>query len=506
MGNDSNHSKNGSKKTEGISMMMAVSRVLQFDNISSENKIWNDILHYVHYLEDSGVSKSDRVMISADNSYEFILAVFALIHIDCSIVLVDSSLDEGEVLKIAKHSNSRFCICDRFIHQNEVSIQMLELSYDHSTEELLKGKIDMGAWEQRKDALILYTSGSTGNPKGIIKSGKSFLINIRATIKRMEYNPSDVLLPLIPFTHFYGLSIIFIWWITKCDLVLCNYRNMRAITNEIAAKKVTVVDAVPSMFYMLNRLFAKRRDLLNNIKNSKVRMWCVGGSPLSKKLSREFHSYIQMPLLDGYGLSEAGNVALNIKGTEFGCGKALEGVQIKVINSDGNELPFGQTGEILVKSPGVMEKYHKLEQATNSVLQNGWLKTNDLGYFDQSGNLFVIGRKGDEILRKGYIIHPASIEKTLEDRLGIKCKVVSFKDEKKGSIIILMVEADDDTGQLRDKITHSLDAISKPDKIHIMKHFPYLNNGKIDYKSIKNLSIQLNNKIVEGEICQLELH
>lgn len=506
MGNHSYHPKNSSKEFEGIIIMIALSGVLNLDNRFSENKITSDVLNYVHYLEGLGVSKNDRVMISADNSYEFILAIFALTQIDCSIVLVDNGLDDRELLKIAEHSNSSFCISDRVIYQHSESIRMLVLRFDYPTKKVLEGNINLDAWEQRKDSLILYTSGSTGEPKGIIKSGKSLLSNIRATIKRMEYYPTDVLLPLIPFTHFYGLSIIFIWWIIKCDLVLCNYRNMRAIAKEISAKNVTVVDAVPSTYYVLNRLFAKRGELLNNIKNSKVRMWCVGGSSLSKKLSREFHSFIGMPLLDGYGLSEAGNVALNTNGPEYGCGKALDGVRIRIVNRDGKELPTGQSGEILVKSPGLMEKYNHLERDTISIMQNGWLKTNDLGYLDHMGNLFIIGRKGDEILRKGYIIHPASIEKTLEDRLGIKSKVVSFKDEKKGSIIILLVEADDDTGQLRDKIYTSLDTISKPDKIHIIKHFPYLNNGKIDSKSIKNIAIQLNNKVMEGEICQLELH
>lgn len=474
--------------------MIAVSRILNFDYSYTEKNISSDVLNYVQFLEELGVTRNDRITISADNSYSFVLAIFSLIHIDCSIVLVDSSLGDRELLKIVNHSNSNFCITDRLVSQCGESIHLLTLPFDISTSTVFEGSVNMTAWKKRDDALILYTSGSTGEPKGIIKSGESFITNIESTIKRMEYDHTDVLLPLIPFTHFYGLSIIFIWWIKKCDLVLCDYRSIRSVVKEIITKNITVVDAVPSTYYVLNRLFTRRKAVLSNIKNSKVRMWCVGGSPLSQKLSREFSEYMEMPLLDGYGLSEAGNVALNTSGPEFGCGKPLDDVLIKIVNCDRKELAPGQLGEILVQSPSVMKSYHQLEENTNLVLQNGWLITNDLGYIDPCGNLFIIGRKGDEIIRKGYIIYPASIEKTLEDVLGMKSKVVSFKDEKKGAIIVLLVEADNDTEYFRNSIYASLDAISKPDKIYIVKHFPYLNNGKIDFISIKNLAFQLNKK------------
>lgn len=506
MENNSNQPKLRPQKHEGILIIMALSRILTFENSFSKKTFTSDVLNYVNYLEEElGVTNNDRVMISADNSYSFILAIFALIHIDCSIVLVDSSLDEKELLEIAKHSNSNFCICERMICQNNGSIQMLALPLVNRARTTIEGNININAWGNRKDALILYTSGSTGDPKGVIKSGKSFLLNIRATINRMEYYPNDVLLPLIPFTHFYGLSIIFVWWITKCELVLCNYRNIRSIVKAIIDNDVTVVDAIPSTYYALNRLFAKRKVMLSKIKSSKVRMWCVGGSTLSHKLSKEFSTFMEMPLLDGYGLSETGNVALNTSGPEFGCGRPLDNVHLKIINSEGMVLPLGQVGEITVKSPGVMEKYNQLEDVTNTVLQDGWLKTNDLGYMDIWENLFVIGRKGDEILRKGYVIYPASIEKTLEDKLGIKSKVVSLKDERKGSFIILLVEGDNDNKQLRNRIKDSLNTITKPDKIYIIRSFPYLTNGKIDYKSIKNIAIQLNLKSMEEEICQIKL-
>lgn len=483
---------------------MEMNKKVNSDRILVDSVFMNDVWGYVTHFEALGITNNDRVLVSAENSYTFILTFFSLAQTGCSIVLADSSLNDGELMKIVEDSDSNICISDKIIYQNGRSIKVLTLPIVPPSNSIHKGNINIQSWIERNDALILYSSGSTGNPKGIIKSGKSFMRNIRATIKRMEYYETDVLLPLIPFTHFYGLSIIFVWWMVKCELILCNYRSIRSIVKAITEQNVTAVDAVPSTYYMLNRLFSKREVTYINIKNSNVRMWCVGGSPLPRKLSREFRKFINMPLLDGYGLSEVGNVALNNNGPEFGCGKPLEDVFIKIIDRNEEELPPRKTGEIMVKSPGVMEKYNNLQETTNSAFRNGWFKTNDLGFIDKLGNLFVVGRKGDGILRKGYIIYPASIEKKLEDNLGIKCKVVSFNDEKRGSFVILLVE-NNNTEELKSRINDSLSSIFKPDKINIVQNLPILANGKLDYKSIQTLAYQLNKDILEEKTCQVEL-
>jgi long-chain acyl-CoA synthetase len=455
------------------------------DGTYSYEMFLQEVWSCVDYLTSKGVKAEDRVLLSMENSFSYMVTVFALIEMKCSIVLVDCLVNGEEVTRIALESKSKCSITDRLVPFSDDLIHITMPTHERGVS-TKTDELSIEGWMTLKDALILYTSGSTGNPKGIVKSGKSFVSNIESTMKRMRYYREDVLLPLIPFTHFYGLSILFIWWLEKCDLVLCNYKDIRSIVKAIIDKKVTVVDGIPSTYYVFNRLLNKRSESLQSIKESNVRMWCVGGAPLSKKLSGEFERLMDKPLLDGYGLSEVGNVALNVESPRFGCGQPIDGVRLKVVRSDGQESEILEIGEVLVQSSGMMECYFENQEKTDEVNHDGWFKTNDLGYLDAQGNLFIVGRLGEEILRNGYLIYPASIEKEIEDRLGIKSKVISVEDEKKGAVLLLFVEAaEEEENQLKRLINQALNPILRPDKIIVLDEFPYLANGKIDQIQIK---------------------
>ncbi|EOA3903122.1 class I adenylate-forming enzyme family protein [Bacillus cytotoxicus] len=471
------------------------------EKVYSIQEFKKDIKGYTNYLKEVGVT-GERVALIAENSYRFLIAFFALTELEASIVLVDCLTGEKELNEIVRDYRSKVYISD---HAINLATEFKKIPLNPSIEKYsLELDIDQinPTWMNKEDALILYTSGSTGHPKGIVKSGTSFISNLMKTIDVMQYRNEDVLLPLIPFTHFYGLSILFIWRIMKCELVICNYKKIRSIIKTITERKVTVVDGIPSTYYVLANIMKKREEIKSSLKQSSVRMWCVGGAPLSKKLAGEFQTLLEKPLLDGYGLSELGNVALNVNGQEGGCGKSLEGVQIKIVNEMNEILHSKEVGEVIVKTPEVMERYLNLSKETNLVLVDGWFKTNDLGYLDSDGNLFIIGRKGKEIIRNGYVINPAKIEKQLEDNLGVVGKVIGFQDEKKGAYIVLFLEIPlKETDHIKKLVFENLDSLMRPDKIIFLERFPYLTNGKVDLVA---LEVQARTYIgVEEDLCKV---
>ncbi len=466
--------------------MIGKEKIITNGDTYSSTEFHKDVWAYVEYLNDYGLKGNERALLCAENSYFFIVMIFALMEKGCSVVLVDPQMSHSEISHIATTTNSSICITNQPLNKNNginnITLPIQGLNPSNCTE-----GIKLDKWTSRKDALILFSSGSTGKPKGIIKSGESFITNIRASMKRMQYMDNDVLQPLIPFTHFYGLSIVFIWWFKKCTIVLSNHKNIRSIIKGILEHDVTVIDTVPSTYYILIKLVKSKKDLLERISTSKMRMWCVGGAPLSQKLGDEFYSLFNRPLLDGYGTSEMGNIALNTSSPQYGCGTPLDSVNIKIVGDEGIELNQGEVGEIFVKSPGLMEGYFNLKDQTDQVLKNGWFRTNDLGFIDEMGNLFVIGRKGNEILRKGYLVYPASIEKLLEDQLAIKSKVQTITSEKRGSTLLLFVEGkEQERPRLRRLIQQTLNSTMKPDKVIFLDEFPLLPNGKFDQQSFQN--------------------
>jgi len=453
-----------------------------------------DVGSYIKFLEGQGVSAGDRILMTSENSYPFIVSFFALIGLDCSVVLVDCMMGEKEINRIIESSGAKICISDRSLPSINTPVILLSIKRESKVNPPDRSWT-FEPWSERKDALILFTSGSSGNSKGIIKSGFSFLNNLKETMDVMGYYRSDVLLPLIPFTHFYGLSILFIWWYAECELVLDNYRKVRSTIKAIEEHKVTVVDGVPSTYYVLNQLMKKKVEIQNGIRDSKVRMWCIGGSPLSSKLAEDFFILTGQHLLDGYGLSEVGNVALNTSDYHKGCGLPLKDIKIKVVNENNMEVQNGETGEILVKTPGLMEGYLNLSEETEKATLDGWFKTNDLGYLDAAGHLFVIGRKGEAFLRKGYIIYPASIEKSIADSLGLKAKVITFVDARKDSYVLLMIEAPPkEEKRFKKIIMNEIEPMYQPDKIVFLENFPYLPNGKIDSRSLNYMALNWKNQ------------
>lgn len=469
------------------------------DERYSRIDLLRDTDSYIKFLEGQGVSAGDRVLLTSENSYSFIVSFFALIRLDCSVVLVDCMMGEKEIKRIIESSGAKICISDRSLPSLQTPVILLSIKRENNVHSLNRNWT-FELWSERKDALILFTSGSSGSSKGIIKSGFSFLENLKRTMDVMGYDRKDVLLPLIPFTHFYGLSILFIWWYAECELVLDNYRKVRSTIKAIEEHKVTVVDGVPSTYYVLNQLMKKRVEIQNGIRDSKVRMWCIGGSPLSSKLAEDFFTLTGQHLLDGYGLSEVGNISLNTSDYHKGCGLPLKEIDLKIVNENSKEVLNGETGEIWVKTPGLMEGYLNQSEETEKAILDGWFRTNDLGYLDAAGHLFVIGRKGEAFLRKGYIIYPASIEKSIADSLGLKAKVITFVDARKDSYVLLMIEAPpEDEKRLKKIIMNEIEAMYQPDKIVFLEYFPYLPNGKIDSHLLNCLALNWKNQRKEGK-------
>lgn len=447
-----------------------------------------DLLGFARYLRNRGIKSSDRVLLKGKNSYSFAVALFSLIHLDTSIVLVDHQQNQKKTDKMLSQTNVRWKVLgnsdediptDTHTFFYEECIQQSKEVFE-STE-----TPSFHEWRERKDAVILWSSGSTGEPKGVVKSGGSIWDNIEKTRMAIDYRNDDVLMPLLPFSHYYGLSILLIWWQQQCSFVIPQYHMLNQVANLIVREGVTVIDAAPSTYYSLLNLVQKKPDMIEQMQ--RVRMWCVGGAPLSKQLTNQFYQTFGMPLLDGYGLTEVGNVAVSSSMTPNACGYPLNGVDVQIKDDSGKEVPVCRTGSIWVHSDSLMEGYLDSE-GTIVPPQSRWYETGDIGFFDSDGLLHVIGRK-HAVHRMGYTLYPASLEKKAEE-CGCPVKVIALDEEKKGSSLHFFIE-DYETRSPRfwkKKIYPLLFSYERPDEIWVVKQFPLNHNGKVDLVKLREFA------------------
>jgi long-chain acyl-CoA synthetase len=459
-----------------------------------------DLLGFAQYLRQKGVKKGDRVLLKGKNSYSFAVVFFSLIHLDTSIILVDHQQSRKKTERVLERTNFRWCLLDKVDRDEWLDERII--GYPEKVAEIESHRLEltesfsMSAWRERRDAAILWSSGSTGEPKGIVKSGQSILDNIEQTRIAMAYRDDDVLMPLLPFSHYYGLSILLIWWQQQCSLIIPQYQILNQVVNLIAREGVTVIDAAPSTYYSLLDLAAKKPAVIEHMH--RVRMWCVGGAPLSKQLANRFRQTFHMPLLDGYGLTEVGNVAVSNPTFPHACGLPLKGVDVRILDENGNDVPVGTIGGIKVSSCGLMAGY-LTENGEIASPTSPWYDTGDLGMFDADGNLHVIGRK-HAVHRMGYTLYPASLEKKAE-ACGYPIKVIALDEERKGCRLhFFIADPEGRSPQFWKKQIYPLLApYETPDEIWVMQQFPLNHNGKVDLFQLRRIAVrQMTAKLVDG--------
>lgn len=446
--------------------------------------------HLVDVLVEIGVRPADRVALLADNSPRYVAALFALMHLDTSIALLDRQQTAQERARAIRAARVRWVLHDvlgdddRLVAPDRVGAVPLGAVVEQARRRAgTGGRLDFADWARRWDGLIAWSSGTTGAPKAIVRSGRAIMDNIRRTRRRMGYRPDDVLLPLLPFSHQYGLSLLLLWWTTGCSLALCRHTHLTSALHLIAQRGVSVVDAVPSTYHSLLNIVDLRPGVLDELRG--VRMWCVGGSPLSPALAARFERTVGLPLLDGYGSTEAGNIALATAADPTGSGRPLDGVEVQVRDDAGRPAAANALGSIHVRSPDLMEGY--LAADGTFLPAPDVLDTGDYGYRDTAGNLVVLGRTA-AVHRYGYTVYPAELSRRVE-ALGHRVEVVPVADERRGCDLVFVVA--DPTGrgerQWHERVRPLLASYEQPNRVLVLDELPLTRTGKVDRRQLERL-------------------
>ncbi|MCV9888984.1 o-succinylbenzoate--CoA ligase [Metabacillus halosaccharovorans] len=378
------------------------------------------------------VKKGEHVGVLMKNSVEMIESIHAIFSIGAVAVLLNNRLTRKEIAWQLSDVQAKHLIChEEFLFQVDEEINVIIVEKLHKKSSLETDYL-MEGYKTDQVATIMYTSGTTGHPKGVMQTFGNHWSSSIGSALNLGINSDDRWLLSVPLFHISGLSILFRSVIYGIGIVLFERFNAEKMNRAIMEDGVTIVSVVTTM---LNQML----DKLGNEKYPETfRCMLAGGGPvprgvLEKAIERK------IPVFQTYGMTETASQIVTLS-PEYSikklgsAGKPLFSCQMKIMK-DGEDCSAYQEGEILVKGPNITKGYWKRDEATQKAFTEGWFHTGDQGYIDEDGFLFVLDRRSDLIISGGENVYPAEIENVLlSHQAVVDAGVIGIDDEKWGQV------------------------------------------------------------------------
>ncbi len=450
-------------------------------------------------LTSLGVTPGDRVGIMLPNVPAFAIAFYGVLGAGATVVPMNPLLKNREVAYYLGDSGAKVLFA---WHESTVEAakgaagtgtQILEVD-DPDLHALLAGLAPaptMAGQADDDDAVLLYTSGTTGRPKGAELTHANLTRNAELTATTLlKAGPRDVTMGCLPLFHVFGLT---------CGLnatifaggsltLLPRFDPGRAL-EIIGRDKVTIFQGVPTMYAaMLHHRAHSSAD------TSSLRTCMSGGASMPVEIMRGFEQAFGCMILEGYGLSETSPVAsFNHPGRvrkPGSIGTPIEGVEMRVLDPDGREVSAGEAGEIAIRGHNVMKGYWGKPEATAEAIPDGWFRTGDLAKVDDDGYFFIVGRMKDLIIRGGYNVYPREIEEALHEHQAVaEVAVIGIPHvelgEEIGAAVKLKPGATTTPAELRAFAKERVAAYKYPRHIWFVRELPKGPTGKILHREVQ---------------------
>jgi long-chain acyl-CoA synthetase len=445
-------------------------------------EVYESALKFANYLRSLGVEKGDRVAILLPNCPQAVIAYFGTLYAGGIVVQTNPLYTERElqyqmadsgakvilsmdilyprVMKIMKETQLENVIVTGikdylpfpknliypFIQKKQYgfSVKVEHSGSNHLFTEIMKtgsaSPIDIQDFDFENDlALLQYTGGTTGFPKGVMLTHQNLVANTTMCHKWLSQTKDgeEVVLGMLPFFHVYGMTTVLILSImTRNKMVLIPKFDVDQALKTIDKQKPTLFPGAPTMYIgLLNHPDLEKYDL------SSIKACLSGSAPLPVEVQEKFEAVTGGKLVEGYGLTETAPVthanfiwANRISGS---IGVPWPNTESVILRSGESEvLPPGEIGEIAVKGPQVMKGYWNRPEDTAATFNDGWFLTGDLGYMDENGYFFVVDRKKDMIIAGGFNIYPREVEEVLYEHEAIQeCVVAGIPDPYRGETV-----------------------------------------------------------------------
>lgn len=421
---------------------------------------WREAQGFAHALRVRGLQPGERVAILLPNRIEAAVACYGAWLAGGIAVPLNAQARERDFQAWLAHCDARHVV---FETRHGDAVTAIDAADAMGAQAIERWSIDgdhplAGASASHEDAcgidpagiasddiaLILYTSGTTGAPKGVTLSHGNLLANADAVVRYLALDERDSVLSILAFYYAYGASVLHTHLMSGgCVVLAQNLLFPHLLMDTIARERITGFSGVPSTFALL-----LERVKLADYDLSSLRYLTQAGGAMSPVLARRLRAALpDARLFVMYGQTEATSRLTYLPPERLdeklgAVGIPVDGVELRIVREDGHDAEMGETGEVRVRGPNVMRGYWKNADATAAVLVDGWLRTGDLGHLDADGVLWLAGRRSDMIKTGAHRVHPGDIEDVIAEIPGVsEVAVVGVDDNVLGQVIKAFVVA-----------------------------------------------------------------
>lgn len=486
------------------------------------------------WLQDQGVKISDRVMVQLQNVPQFIFAAIGCWEIGAVAVPVSPMYRSGEISRIAKDSGAKIWVTSPNVwqEQGEAAIEGTQIEHVVTTEmndmapgsletpknqEAAKGPLPAvlpttalldifetmsGKAPERSPlapsdmALFTYTSGTTGPPKAAITSHENLCyVGYTYADDNGLANTDQVIFAMAPLVHITGLAMHISSWLTTSCMMIVAYRFHPEITvQQIIKYGATWTTGTATAYQAILQTDPDQLKQINTLDFTGA-----GGSPVSAAVTRQVFDTLSVQLQPGYGLTEVTAAItttmdrhvprIDENSGVVSVGKPLTGSEVMIIDANDNPLPAFNEGELITRGPGAVQGYWQLEN-DGTFMEEGWVRTGDIGFLDEEGWLYIIDRSKNLIVASGYKVWPREVEDVLYEHPAIhEVSVVGAPDEYRGETVVAFVSLRKDATateqELIDFCREKIAAYKVPSRIAMKSELPKNFNGKIQVRELK---------------------
>nr|WP_219914587.1 fatty acid--CoA ligase family protein [Thalassobacillus sp. CUG 92003] len=473
------------------------------------------VTKFASSLHALGYGKGDHIALVAGNSPYFVIGLYGALRAGVTVIPVNPIYTTDELRYILQNGDVKAVITmDVLLEKFEAMADELPdlvhyfvgdtgagLALENSslspklksfTHTLETGSVDFErpVLDEEDTAVILYTSGTTGKPKGAMLSHRNLYSNAQDVADYLSFSSDDRVIATLPMFHVFCLTVALNAPLMNGGTILIVPQfSPQAVFETADQHNATVFAGVPTMY---NYLLPTGEQQTHAFRN--MRLCISGGSSLPVSLLKSFEELFNVRVSEGYGLSEASPVTcfnpLDRERKPGSIGTSILNVENKVVDEWGEEVPAGEVGELAVRGPNVMKGYYKMPEETAASIKDGWLYTGDMARMDDEGYFYIVDRKKDMILVGGYNVYPREVEEVFYDHPDVtEAAVVGVPHPETGESVISFVVTNNEALDEPTMLSYCQDHLAKykiPFRIEFMDELPKNTTGKILRKNLRD--------------------